>query len=172
MQRPRFVRSGRNVPSETNGHETPHTFTGAPADASSPPRPAPNGPGQGLDLEGGRVPALVAEDVQVTRSLIGRVRARSVGLRQGATGVALGRDVTVQQGGGWLMAGAKLNVDGGAAQWLVGGLVQARQVFAIAVVAGRVEGQVKCLFDARGAFAFGAGAALATGMLRLFTRRR
>ncbi len=170
MQRPRFVRSGRNVPSETDGHETPHTSTGVPADASSPPRPAPNGPG--LDLEGGRVPALVAEDVQATRSLIGRVRARSVGLRQGASGVALGRDVTVQQGGGWLIAGAKLNVAGGAAQWLVGGLVQARQVFAIAVVAGRGEGQVKCLFDARGAFAFGAGAALVTGMLRLFTRRR
>jgi hypothetical protein len=50
--------------------------------------------------------------------------------------------------------------------------VQARQVFAVTVIAGRVEGQIRCLFDAKGAFAFGAGAALMTGLLRLLLHRR
>ena len=50
--------------------------------------------------------------------------------------------------------------------------MQARQVFAIAVVAGKIEGEVRCLFDTRGAFAFGAGLALMTTLLRLLVRRR
>jgi hypothetical protein len=80
--------------------------------------------------------------------------------------------VELRQAGGLIVAGAELNMERSAGQWLVGGLVQARQVFAVAVIAGRVEGQVKCLLDARGAFAFGAGAALMTGLLRLATRRK
>ena len=147
------------------------------APASLPSAPAPNGAlepplGQQLALAAplrARVEAVVAEDVDATQSLLGRVRARYVRLRQGAAGVVLGRDVELRQGGGLIVAGAELNMERSAGQWLIGGLVQARQVFAVAVIAGRVEGQVKCLLDARGAFAFGAGAALMTGLLRLLT---
>jgi hypothetical protein len=150
------------------------------APASLPSAPAPNGAlepplGQQLALAAPlrtRVEAVVAEDVDATQSLLGRVRARYVRLRQGAAGVVLGRDVELRQGGGLIVAGAELNMERSAGQWLIGGLVQARQVFAVAVIAGRVEGQVKCLLDARGAFAFGAGAALMTGLLRLLSRRK
>ncbi len=128
--------------------------------------------GDALDLRLARAEALNAEEVTAERSVIGRIRARYVRLRQSPVGIVLGRDVELRQGAGLVLAATELNVERSAGQWLIGGLVQARQVFAVAVVAGRIEGQVKCLFDARGAFAFGAGAALMTGLLRLLTRRK
>jgi hypothetical protein len=151
--------------------------------AGAPPSPGTEPPpekdlrrddltGDALDLELARVEALNAEEVTADRSVIGRIRARYVRLRQGPVGIVLGRDVELRQGAGVVLAATELNVERSASQWLIGGLVQARQVFAVAVVAGRIEGQVKCLFDARGAFAFGAGAALMTGLLRLLTRRK
>jgi hypothetical protein len=111
------------------------------------------------------------ERVVASRSLIGHVRGRRVELRQSASALTLGRDVRVRRGAGVVLAGGRLNVERAGGQWLVGGLVQARQVFAVAVVAGKIEGQVRCLFDARGAFAFGAGVALMSGLLRLVLRR-
>jgi hypothetical protein len=71
-----------------------------------------------------------------------------------------------------VVAGGKVTVEQGGGQWLIGGRIQAKQVFAVTVVAARVEGQVRCLFDAKGAFAFGAGLALMTTLLRLLVRRR
>ncbi|MGH2356270.1 MAG: hypothetical protein ACRDI2_23880 [Chloroflexota bacterium] len=133
-----------------------------------------NGPLAGSELQfredGGR--SLEADQVTAERTVVGRIRGRTIRVHQGATALALGRDIQVRQGGGGVLAGAKLTVEQGAGQWLVGGLVQARQVFAVAVIAGRIDGQVRCLFDARGAFAFGAGAALMTGVLRLLLRKR
>jgi hypothetical protein len=128
--------------------------------------------GDALDLQLARVEALNAAEVTAERSVVGRIRARYVRLRQSPAGIVLGRDVELRQSAGLVLAATELNVERSAGQWLIGGLVQARQVFAVAVVAGRIEGQVKCLFDARGAFAFGAGAALMTGLLRLLTRRK
>lgn len=172
MQRLRSVRSGGGTARQDGRRETPAPPPAPEADAGGALHADTAAPGEELELEGAAVPALVAGEVQATRSLIGRLRAGSVHVRQGATGIALGRDVTLNQGASWLLGGAKVDVRGSATQWIVGGLVQAKQVFAIAVVAGRIEGQVRCLFDARGAFAFGAGVALVTGLLRLLTRRR
>ncbi|MDQ3701551.1 MAG: hypothetical protein M3442_11620 [Chloroflexota bacterium] len=172
MQRLRSVRSGGGSARQDGRRDTPSPPPSPDTGDGGSPRSGTAAPEAALELVGVAAPALVAGEVRATRSLIGRLRASSVHVRQGATGVALGRDVTLNQGASWLLGGAKVDVQGSATQWIVGGLVQAKQVFAIAVVAGRIEGQVRCLFDARGAFAFGAGAALVTGLLRLFTRRR
>jgi hypothetical protein len=128
--------------------------------------------GANLELREFSVRSLEASQVGVERCAVGRVRGGQVTLDQSATGLLLGRDVTLSRSGGAVMAGGKLNVERSGAQWLIGGLIQAKEVFAITVIAGRIEGQVKCLFDARGAFAFGAGLALMSGLLRLFVFRR
>jgi hypothetical protein len=107
-----------------------------------------------------------------TRTFARQVRGQTVAMRQGLAGVVLARELQVRYGAGLVMAGLKVGVQGGIGQWLVGGLVQAKHVLAIAVIAGRVDGQVRCLFDTRGAFAFGLGAAIGTGLLRLLVRRK
>jgi hypothetical protein len=130
--------------------------------------------GSGLQLEvgkGGPGPG-ATDTMPVTQTAVWRVRGRAVDLKQSAVGAVLARDVKLYQGAGAVLAGGKVSVEQSVGQWLVGGLVQARQVFAVAVIAGKVEGQVRCLFDARGAFAFGAGAALVTGLLRVLARRK
>jgi hypothetical protein len=129
--------------------------------------------GSNLELREFSVRSLEANQVGAERCAVGRVRGSQVTLDQSATGLLLGRDVTMSQSGGGVLAGGKVNVERSGAQWLIGGLVQAKEVFAVTVIAGRIEGQVKCLFDARGAFAFGAGLALMSGLLRwtLFRRR-
>jgi hypothetical protein len=138
-------------------------------DVEAGPRPMESSTGDALQLAQRRPRA--DERVVANRSLLGHVRGRRIELRQSASALTVGRDVRVRRGAGVILAGGRLNVERAGGQWLVGGLVQARQVFAVAVVAGKIEGQVRCLFDARGAFAFGAGVALMSGLLRLVLRR-
>jgi hypothetical protein len=130
--------------------------------------------GEQLDLQLEDVSHRAVEAYQVTaqRSAVGQARGRTVTLEQSALGGALARDVELRNGAAGLLGGGKVVVERSVTQWLVGGLVQAKQVFAVTVIAGRVEGQVKCLFDTRGAFAFGAGMALVGGLLRLLLFRR
>jgi hypothetical protein len=94
------------------------------------------------------------------RVAVRQVRGDDVRLSQSAVVGTLAKDVALNQSAGLFVSGAKVNVDRSATQWLVGGLVQAKQVFAVTVIAAKVEGQVRCLFDTKGAFAFGAGLAI------------
>jgi hypothetical protein len=110
-------------------------------------------------------------DVRETRRAFGRLSGGRLTLEQSAGGVALARDVVLDRSAAVMLGGGKVVAERSAAQWLVGGLVQAKQVFAVTVIAGKVEGQVRCLFDAKGAFAFGAGLALVGTALRLLFRR-
>jgi hypothetical protein len=110
-------------------------------------------------------------DVREVRRAVGRVSGSRVTLDQSAGGGVLAKDVSLDRSAAVMLGGAKVTVDRSATQWLVGGLVQAKQVFAITVIAAKVEGQVKCLFDTKGAFAFGAGLAVMGTALRLLFRR-
>ena len=115
--------------------------------------------------------ALEAPPVTAERVAVQRLQGEHVDLRQSAVAGSLSKDATLNQSAGLFVSGAKVNVDRSAAQWLVGGLVQAKQVFAVTVIAAKVEGQVRCLFDTKGAFAFGAGLAVVGTVLRLLIRR-
>src|SRR3712207_4687469 len=103
--------------------------------------------GSQLELREFSVRSLEAPQVDAEKVAIGRVRGGTVSITQGAVGATLSKDVTIRQGAAGALAGAKVTIDQGAAQWLIGGLVQAKNVFAITVIAAKVEGQVKCLFD-------------------------
>jgi hypothetical protein len=128
--------------------------------------------GSELHLRDFTVRSVEASEVKVEKGAILRARGGTVTVEQGAIGAAAGRTVNLQQGAAVLIAAGKVSVERGLTQWLVGGLVEAKQVYAITLIAARVEGQVKCLFDLKGAFAFGAGAALMTGLLRLLLLRK
>ncbi|HET7769971.1 MAG TPA: hypothetical protein VFN74_14435, partial [Chloroflexota bacterium] len=98
--------------------------------------------------------ALESPPVVAERVAVRQVRGDDVRLSQSAVVGTLAKDVALNQSAGLFVSGAKVNVDRSATQWLVGGLVQAKQVFAVTVIAAKVEGQVRCLFDTKGAFAF------------------
>ena len=115
--------------------------------------------------------ALEVPPVTAERVAVQRLQGEHVDLRQSAVAGSLSKDATLNQSAGLFVSGAKVIVDRSAAQWLVGGLVQAKQVFAVTVIAAKVEGQVRCLFDTKGAFAFGAGLAVVGTVLRLLIRR-
>jgi hypothetical protein len=114
---------------------------------------------------------LEAPPVNAERVAVRRLQGDTVTLSQSAVAGSLSRDATLNQSAGLFVSGAKVVAERSAAQWLVGGLVQAKQVFAVTVIAAKVEGQVRCLFDAKGAFAFGAGLAVVGTVLRLLVRR-
>ena len=127
--------------------------------------------GSQLELREFSVRSLEAPQVEAEKVAVGRIRGGTVNITQGLAGGALAKDVTIRQGAAAGVAGGKVVLEQSGAQWIFGGLVQAKNVFAITVVAAKVEGQVKCLFDARGAFAFGAGLAIVSTALRLLFRR-
>ena len=116
-----------------------------------------------LDLE---APPVTGKQVAVRQ-----LRGDTVALSQSAVAASLSRDLRLTQSAAVFAAGAKINAERSATQWLVGGIVQAKQVFAITVIAAKVEGQVKCLFDTKGALAFGASLAIVGTALRLLLRR-
>jgi len=120
-----------------------------------------------------RPPALLLDTPHVTgkRVAVGHVRGETVALEHSAVGGAIARDVKLDRSAAIFLSGAKVTAERSATQWLVGGLVQAKHVFAVTVIAAKVEGQVKCLFDTKGAFAFGAGLALMGTLLRVALRR-
>ena len=124
-----------------------------------------HGDGSGNEL------ALEQPPVSAERVAVRRLQGETVALRQSAVLGSLSKDVTLHQSAGLFLSGAKVVADRSATQWLVGGLVQAKQVFAVTVIAAKVEGQVRCLFDTKGAFAFGAGLAIVGTALRLLFRR-
>ena len=125
----------------------------------------------GLRGLGGQVRSVSSEHVSVDRSALGAAAGNRLRLRHSASAVTLGRDVGLHQGGGLVVAGGRVTVEQGASQWLVGAVVEARQTFALAVIAGQVSGSVRCLLDTRGAIIFGVAFAVTTFALRLLTRR-
>ena len=126
--------------------------------------------GSQLELREFSVRSLDAQQVTAEKVAVGRVRGGTVTLDRSASAITLAKDARLDRSAAVMLAGAKVSAERAGVQWLVGGLVQAKQVFAITVIAAKVEGQVKCLFDAKGAFAFGAGLALMGGLLRVLRR--
>jgi large exoprotein involved in heme utilization and adhesion len=128
--------------------------------------------GQRLALAGRRLDSAEASELTLERSAVRVARGTTVHLDRSASALTVGKDVHLRRSAGALSIGGKVVVEQGGSQWLVGGVVQARRIIAVAVIAGKVEGQVRCLFDAKGAFAFGAGLALMGTLLRLLVGRR
>ena len=118
------------------------------------------------------VRSVEAEHVTVERCAVGSVRSDRVRLRQSTAGALLARDTGLHQSGAWLVAGGRVTVERSGSQWLIGGVVEARQTFALAVIAGRVSGSVRCLLDVRGAAVFGVAFAITSFLLQALFRRR
>lgn len=131
--------------------------------------------------------SLDAEQVDIHRSAVGRVEANQVGVTQGAIGAARAEHVTVEQGAVGAAFGERVEVSRGyarsilarqvqldraAARVVIAADVRTNQTAVMFLVARKVAGDVRVLFDWRGAVAFGAALGIALGLIRRARRPR
>ena len=98
---------------------------------------------------------------------VGLARADRVSVEMGGIGLALAGEARVTQGYARSIISRETHID----QGLVGTLITGRATIqrptgVLLLVAGKVEGPVKAVFDWRGALAFGAAFGVAWGLLR------
>ncbi|MCX5986169.1 MAG: hypothetical protein NTX54_06610 [Chloroflexi bacterium] len=128
-------------------------------------------PGTRVELKDIALKSLDASVAGLTRSAVGTMRGRSVTVFQSAIGGAITRRVEARWSSLGIAIGARIDATNVITQWLTGAVVNANNVFAIAVIAPRVNGQITCLVDTKGALALGLGFGFASAVLRLIRRR-
>jgi hypothetical protein len=131
--------------------------------------------------------SLDAEQVEIHRSAVGRVEASQVGVSQGAIGAARAENVTVEQGAVGAVLGEHVEVSRGfarsilarqvqldraAARVVIAADVRTNQTAVVFLVARKVAGDVRVLFDWRGAIAFGAALGAVYALVRRARRPR
>jgi hypothetical protein len=108
-----------------------------------------------------------AQDVAVTMGGIAIARADRVSVELGGIGAGIGRDVRLTQGAANLMIGRDVAVGQSLVQTVAAANVRfERPSIVVFLLARRVEGSVRTLFDWRSAIAFGAVAGLVMSVLR------
>lgn len=132
----------------------------------------PGGPAAAVDLRGWRAPSIGAAQVAVERCAVGTARGYHLQMHQSAAVAVAARQTAISRSIAWLVTGGSVRADRVVAQWIAGGLIETRRVLAFAIVGGKINGDVRCLLDTRGAFAFGAGLALTGWLLRSLWPRR
>jgi hypothetical protein len=111
-----------------------------------------------------------AQDIAVTLGGIGLARADRVSVELGGMGAGIGRDVRLTQGAANLIVGRDVAVQQSLVQTVAAANVRfERPSVVVFLLARRVEGSVRTLFDWRSAIAFGAVAGVVMSVLR---RRR
>lgn len=124
-----------------------------------------------LEVRQGGVGRADATDVHVEQGGIGLARGERIDVRMGAVGAALGRQVEIRQGFARLAAstGSVQMEQAGAMTVIANEVRMGPSSGAVLVVARRVQGDVRALFDWRAGAAFGVAVGL---VLALFGRRR
>jgi hypothetical protein len=122
-----------------------------------------------LDLQRGAIGRLDAQDVTVSQGAIGAARAESIHLEMGALGAAMANTAEISQAGVGTLLTSQARVGQTAVRTLLARDVVVEQPSLIGfVVAQRLSGDVRVLFDWRGAAVFG----LVFGVLARLGRNR
>ena len=120
-----------------------------------------------IDVRQGGIGRAAAEDVNVHIGGVGLARADRVSVELGGIGAAIGDEVEVRQGFVNTVIAREAEVEQALVQTIAALKVEVEeQVNVLFLVAGRVEGNVRAVFDWRGALAFGAAFGLVVGLLR------
>jgi hypothetical protein len=141
-----------------------------------------------VDLVGESVEEVRADEVSVRRGAIGRAWADEVEVSQGAVGMARAREVSVVQGAVGAAVAGEVHVTQGIVSGVIARDAYVGQAFVRGMIAGtvhverpsgvlflfarKVEGNVRVLFDWRGALAFGAAFGFVSALVRFRFRRR
>lgn len=106
-----------------------------------------------------------SEQVSVHQGAVGMLRSDQVSVERGAVGAAMANRVEISRGYGRTILARQVQLDRAAARVIIAADVRASQTAVMFLVARRVSGDVKVLFDWRGALAFGAVAGVVFAIL-------
>jgi hypothetical protein len=118
-----------------------------------------------VDLRGSAVGRVEASDLSVALGAVGAARADRISIDKGALGAAMANEIEVSRGFARSILARNVQLDRAAARVVVAADVNATRTAVMFLVARRVSGDVKVLFDWRGALAFGAVAGIIGGLL-------
>lgn len=112
-----------------------------------------------------------ASEMSVQQGAVGMVRAEQLSVERGAVGAAMADRVEVDRGYARSILARQVQLDRAAARVIVAADVRANQTAVVFLIARRVSGEVKVLFDWRGALAFGTVAGVVFAILSRVRRR-
>ena len=111
-----------------------------------------------------------AADIQVSMGGVGLARADRISVAMGGIGLAVGEHVEVSNGGATAVITRDAHIGPALVQTLIARTVVVEKPMAVAFLVARdVSGEVRTLFDWRGALAFGAVFGVVVGLIQ---RRR
>jgi hypothetical protein len=120
-----------------------------------------------VDVRQGGIGRLTAEEVFVTQGGIGAAKAERIGVELGILGAAMARDARVTQGIARLIAAREATIEQSLVSTVVAGRVHAdRPTGVLVMIAGRVSGDIRPVFDWRGALVFGVVVGLVAAVLK------
>jgi len=117
-----------------------------------------------VDIHRGAVGRVEAGTITVTQGAIGAARADHVSVDRGAVAAAMGDHVELSRGYARSILARQVQMDRAAARVVIAADVRAEQSAVMFLIARRVDGNLRVLFDWRGAIAFGAVAGLVFAM--------
>jgi hypothetical protein len=120
-----------------------------------------------VDVRLGGIAYAHGEDISVNLGGVALARADRLTVERGSVGAAFARETHIRQGYARSVLAQEVRID----QGLVGTMVTGRATFerpggVLMLIAGRVDGPVKAIFDWRAALAFGAAFGLVWGVIR------
>ena len=124
-----------------------------------------------VDVRAGAVGRVEAGEVTVSVGAIGAARADNVSVDRGALGAAMAGNVEVSRGYARSILARQVQIDRGAARMIVAADVRTERTAVVFLLARRVSGDVRVLFDWRGAIAFGAVAGVLVGLISRARRK-
>jgi hypothetical protein len=113
-----------------------------------------------------------ASQVAVSQGAVGAIRADHVVVDRGMVGGALAERVEVSRGYARSVIARQVQLDRAAARVVIAAEVTTRQTAVVFLLARRVSGEMRVLFDWRGALAFGAAVGVVLTLLTRVRRKR
>jgi uncharacterized protein YqfA (UPF0365 family) len=114
-------------------------------------------PGTSVDLQDVALQSLEASGANVHRSAVARLTAKRASFRLSVIGAAAVRTLEANLTSVGAVFTAKLDAKTVMTQWMIGGVVNADNVYAVAVLSPRVSGNVRALVGFWGALGLGIG---------------
>jgi hypothetical protein len=109
-----------------------------------------------LELERGAIGRLDAEEIAVSQGAIGAARAETIHIEMGAIGAAMANEADISQAGVGTLLTSQARLGQAAVRTIVArDVVVERPTLVGFLLAQRVSGDVRVLFDWRGAVVFG-----------------
>lgn len=123
-----------------------------------------------VGLYRGAVGRVVAGEVRVEQGAVGAARVEHLSVDRGAVGAVMASNAQVSRGYVRSILARQVQLDRGAARVIIAADVRAQQSAVMFLVARRVSGEMRVLFDWRGALAFGAAAGVVFALLARLRR--